>query len=145
MIYLILGLVALGVIAMIAGVIRDRKLRRMLSKGEIKEMPDVQELPTDCEGCMRECSLSPTRKSITYFNDEELDRFKGTTSDAYDEPAIDEFREVLYTLRESEVADWLRSLQQREVNLPDAIKDEAILLLTDKKGKTSEGKTDIQQ
>jgi hypothetical protein len=141
MIYLILGLVALGVIAMIAGIFRERKLHKMLEKGEIDKMPEIQELPTDCEGCMRDCSMSPTNKPIVYYNDEELDRFKGTASDAYDEAAVDEFREVLYTLRESEVADWLRSLQQREVNLPDAVKDEAFMMLTDKNDKSSTGGT----
>ncbi|MCQ2095274.1 MAG: phospholipase [Bacteroidaceae bacterium] len=64
-----------------------------------------------------------------YFEDEELDRFKGRSSDSYSDEEIAEFREVLYTMRLDEVSDWLSSLLIREVNLPDSLKDEAIILL----------------
>ena len=43
------------------------------------------------------------------------------------------FREVLYTLQETEVAGWIRSLQLRNVNLPDALKDEAFLIVGERR------------
>ena len=55
--------------------------------------------------------------------------FGGVEADAYDEDAVNEFRDVLYTLQEIEVAGWLRSLQLRAINLPDELKDEAFLIV----------------
>ena len=69
------------------------------------------------------------RTDIEYFDDEELDRFRGTAPDEYDDDAIEEFREVLYTMDPREVDDWLKSLELREVALPDALKDEVFMLL----------------
>ena len=69
------------------------------------------------------------RTDIEYFDDEELDRFRGTAPDEYDDEAIEEFREVLYTMDPREVDDWLKSLELREVALPDALKDEVFMLL----------------
>ena len=47
--------------------------------------------------------------------------------------AVEEFSEVLYTLREVEVAGWLHSLQLRGINLPDALKDEAFLIIGERR------------
>jgi len=138
MLYLILGLVALGVIAAIAGYFRNRKLQQMMKDGEISEIPEPKELQSSCnscgvnELCERDKMMSASCQAIEYYNDEELDNYKGTASNAYDDKAIDEFREVLYTLRQEEIAGWLHSLQLREVYLPDALKDEAFMLVNDK-------------
>ena len=69
------------------------------------------------------------RTDIEYFDDEELDRFRGTASDEYEDDAVEEFREVLYTMDPREVEDWLKSLELREVALPDALKDEVFMLI----------------
>ena len=58
---------------------------------------------------------------------------RSTEPDAYDEAAVEEFRDILYSLREVEVAGWLRSLQLRQVNLPDALKDEAFLIVGERR------------
>lgn len=65
---------------------------------------------------------------IEYFEDEELDRFRGRSSDSYTDDEAAEFAEVMYTMRPEEVKDWLRSLQLRCVSLPDQLKDEAYML-----------------
>lgn len=114
-----------------------RNCRKMLERGEITEIPEPQEIPEECCGqhevCERDSLLAAVSKSIEYYNDEELDRFKGVESDAYDESAVDEFREVLFTLREVEVAGWLRSLQLRGICLPDELKDEAFLIVGERR------------
>ena len=69
------------------------------------------------------------RTDIEYFDDEELDRFRGIAPDEYDDDAVEEFREVLYTMNPREVDDWLKSLELREVALPNALKDEVFMLL----------------
>lgn len=77
------------------------------------------------EVCEKESLLSA--EDIEYYEDEELDRFRGRTS--YTEEEVEEFREVLYTMRTDEVAGWMRSLELRQVNLPDELKDEVYLII----------------
>lgn len=135
--YIIIGIVVLGVVAAVAGYIRNRKLQKMLERGEITEIPEAQEIPEVCcgqhETCERDSLLAAVSKGIEYYDDEELDRFRGMDGADYDEDAVNEFREVLYTLQEIEVAGWLRSLQLRGINLPDALKDEAFLIVGERR------------
>lgn len=137
--YIVTGIVVLGLVAAVVGYFRNRKLQKMLERGEITEIPEAKELTVEgecCgqhETCERDSLLAAVSKKIEYYDDEELDRFKGIESDAYDEEAIDEFRDVLYTLQEVEVAGWLRSLQLRSVNLPDSLKDEAFLIIGERR------------
>ena len=89
---------------------------------------------SECCGLHTFCGKTGTYNGPTaenYFEDEELDRFRGRTPDDYSDTEIAEFREVLYTMRTDKVADWLASLQIREVQVPNAIKDEAIMLIKD--------------
>ena len=58
------------------------------------------------------------RTDIEYFDDEELDRYRGIASDEYDDDAVEEFREILYTMYPTEIEDWLKSLELREVAFP---------------------------
>ena len=129
--YIVISLIGLGVVAAIAGHFRNKKLQKMLERGEISEIPEV--CCGQHETCERDSLLAAVSKKIEYYNDEELDRFQGVEADAYDEEAVEEFSEVLYTLREVEVAGWLRSLQLRGINLPDALKDEAFLIIGERR------------
>ena len=135
--YIVIGIIVLGVIAAIAGYFRNRKLQKMLERGEIAEIPEAREIPEECcgqhETCERDSLLAAVSKKIEYYDDEELDRFQGVDSDAYDEDAVNEFRDVLYTLQDVEVAGWLRSLQLRAISLPDALKDEAFLIVGERR------------
>ena len=45
--YIILSLVALGLVAAVAGYFRNRKLQRQLERGEIDAIPDPQEIPEE--------------------------------------------------------------------------------------------------
>lgn len=137
MIYIILSLLVLGVVSAIIGYLRNKKLQGMLERGEIDSIPEPQELTEECcgqhETCEKDSLLAAVSKGIEYYNDEELDRFKGLEGDAYSEEEVEEFREILYTLQETEVAGWIRSLQLRNVNLPDALKDEAFLIVGERR------------
>ena len=73
---------------------------------------------------MMEASL----KDIVYYDDEELDKYQGRPSDSYDSHETEELAEVLYSLRKDEVKDWGRSLVLRNINLPDGLKDDYIML-----------------
>lgn len=90
--------------------------------------------PATCCGahevCEAETLLSLSDK-IIYYDDEELDCYRGVDPDEYTSEQIDEFREVLLTLRPHEVAGWLRSLNLRQVNPPTEIRDEALMVVSD--------------
>ena len=64
-----------------------------------------------------------------YFDDEELDRFKGKKPEEYTESEIEEFRHVLYTMREEEVENWAHCIETRGIELPGEIKEEILLML----------------
>lgn len=81
------------------------------------------------EVCEKELLLAAEREKPVYYEDEELDAFKGRESDSYTDAETEQFEEVMTTMRPDEVAGWLRSLQMRGVSLPDALKDEAFMLM----------------
>lgn len=123
--------------AAVLGFFRNRKFQQMLERGEIDTIPEAQEIPEECCGqhelCERDSLLAAVSKEIEYFEDEDLDRFRGVAAEAYEEEAVEEFREVLMTLQETEVAGWIRSLQLRGLELPDALKAEAFLILGERR------------
>lgn len=98
---------------------------------------NVQQLPscTTCSDygtqCEAVCMMNAAVSEIIYFEDEELDRFKGKSSDSYTDAETEEFREVLYTMKPEEVPEWNRSLILRGINIPDQIKDELMMLMTE--------------
>jgi len=148
MIVLIISLVILAAIAALAGSIRYAKLKKKVKSGELKEMPKVK-MVTDCgadtcaveEGglCELDCLLNSTKKDIDYYDDEELDQYKGLASDQYTEAQEDEFRNIFETMQPTDVPGWVRSLQQRGLNIPDNLKDEVFIVL-DEQIKTGEYK-----
>ena len=70
---------------------------------------------------------------MEYYNDEELDRFRGRASDEYTDEEVEEFREVMLTCKDDEVAGWCRSLQLRFIELPDELKDELFLIIGERR------------
>ncbi|MCD8304501.1 MAG: phospholipase [Prevotellaceae bacterium] len=81
------------------------------------------------EACERKMLAAP--KEAEYYDDEELDAYRGRSADSYTEAEVEEFRYVLYTMREDEVAGWLRSLELRRVELPQELRDEVIMIVGD--------------
>lgn len=131
---LILSLVALFFVALIAGWLRNRHLQRKLERGKIKEMPKIRKARADgcCgqhETCERESLLAAVSKDIEYYDDEYLDAYRGRESDEYSDEEIEQFEDVLTTMHEDDVAGWVRSLQLRGINLPDALKDQVFLIV----------------
>ena len=127
MIYLIIALVVLGIISAILGIVSHKK-------GE-EEEPLVEGVSCNtCNGentkCEQECMMEAATKNIEYYDDEELDRFKGREADDYSDEEVEEFSEVLYTMKPEEVAGWNRSLILRGINLPNQLKDEVINFLS---------------
>lgn len=67
--------------------------------------------------------------SNLYFDDEELDRFRGRQAGEYSDEEIEEFRSVLYTMKEEEVEQWVKCLGTRHITPPGQIMDEILLML----------------
>ena len=83
--------------------------------------------------CEKESLLAAVSKEVEYYDDEELDRFAGRRADSYDMRETDEFEEILTTLRSEDVAGWVRSLQLRGIELPEALRDEVILIVGERR------------
>ncbi len=134
---LIIALFALAVLAALMGWIRNRKLQQKVERGEIEQLPEVNPVDMECCGqhevCEKESLLAAVSKKIEYYDDEELDRYIGTPPDGYTAEQEDEFRNVFYTMREEDVAGWVRSLQLRGIALPDALKDEVFLIVGERR------------
>ncbi len=82
----------------------------------------------ECCGRHTNCAKGYDNSNL-YFEDEELDRFKGAKQEDYTDADIEEFRHVLYTMKTEEVDTWAHCLQTRGIEIPQEIKDEILLML----------------
>ena len=134
---LIISFFVVFIIAMIVGWARNIKIKRQIEKGEIEKAPEIITVDSECCGqhevCEKESLLAAVSKNIEYYDDEELDRFKGYPSDKYSNDEVDEYREIMYTCKEDEVAGWARSLQLRGIEIPDELKDELFLIVGERR------------
>lgn len=121
---LIIALVGLGIVAAVLG---------LLSRHEepIRTGDDCSTCQGDNDKCEMECRLEAAVKEVEYFDDEELDIYKGRRSDCYSEAEAEAFAEVLYTMQPREVRGWVRSLSLRGIEMPDQLKDDLLMLMSD--------------
>ncbi|MBQ4621820.1 MAG: phospholipase [Bacteroidaceae bacterium] len=132
------SLVLLVVVALGLGALRNRSIRQKIERGELQEFPDIKQIEDmECCGqhqtCEKESLLAAVSRQIEYYDDEELDTYRGVASDAYTPEQVEQFRDVLYTMQEVEVAGWVRSLQLRGIELPDEVKDEVFLIVGERR------------
>jgi len=89
--------------------------------------------------CERDSLLPSVSKEIEYFDDEELDAFRGRTATGYTEAETEQFRDVLLTLRPDDIAPWARSVQLRGIELPAAVRDELLLIVSEARAARAAG------
>ena len=134
---LIVILIGVALFGLVAGYFYNRNIQKKIDRGELEEAPPVVTVDSECCGqhqiCEKESLLAAVSKKIEYYDDEELDRFKGRPSDGYSEEEIEEFRDILYSMQEVDVAGWSRSLQLRGIELPDELKDELFLIVGERR------------
>lgn len=100
---------------------------------------NVEEKPADSDECCGQhavCekeSLLSTKIKADYYDDEELDVYARRDPSSYTEEEIAEFQNILYTMKEFDVAGWLKSLQLRQIELPDSVKEEALLIVSERR------------
>lgn len=141
MIYLLLALALLGLIVGGSALWGHRRYKRREAAGTLRPGEtsplDTAEVPTECCGqhavCERDSLLAAVSQDIVYYDDEELDAYRGTPASAYTEAQAEEFARVFYELREVEVAGWVRSLQLRGLELPEALRDEVLLVVRERR------------
>ena len=131
-----IAMVVIGLILYITDVFYYRKKYPDSPKEKTEESSESVKDPENdsCCGLHAVCEktgLSPIDTEIIYYDDEELDRFKERTPDSYTPEEIEEFRDVLMTLLPEDVAGWSKSIQLRGIQLPDEIRDELLLIVTE--------------
>ena len=133
--YIFVAMVAVGVVLYLL----DLRSRKNEPQDAAPEAPEVADCDADCcsthEVCPSEMLLSGANSGIVYFEDEELDRFRGRPAEAYTGEEEEQFRDVLYTLQPSDLLPWEQSLKKRGIIMPKAIREEFIMLYGERKNK----------
>lgn len=126
---LAVALLSLGIVVGVAELIKRRR------GGEAAVAVEPKSSCATCTGsndkCEQECMMEAATKEIEYYDDEELDDFRGRPSSEYTAEEAEQFGYVLSTMRDDEVAGWCRSLTLRGIELPDQIKDEVVMIVDD--------------
>ena len=111
--------------------------------------PEPATEPEQCCGmhitCERDSLLANVSDSIEYFDDEELDRFRGRPATDYTAAEEDEFRDVLLTLQPDDIAAWGRSIQLRGIELPAAVREELLLIVAEARAARAVGETNTMR
>ena len=81
--------------------------------------------------CEKQKLAEARMRSAQYFEDEELDKYIGRKPDEYTDQEAEEFRYVMYTMRQDEVREWMECLQAREIELPDELKEECYSMMNE--------------
>ena len=134
---LIIGLCILALITGIATFFQYRFKSKNNVANESVETTVAPEVEEECCGehatCEKDSLLAAVSKNIEYYDDEELDHWKQIPGDQFPEEAVEEFRHVFYTLQDTDVAGWVRSLHLRQIELPDELKDEVLLVVGERR------------
>lgn len=83
--------------------------------------------------CERDSLLSAVSDTVEYYDDEELDRYRGRDADSYTDAETEEFRDVLITLLPDDIAGWARSIQLRGITLPTPVRDELLMIVAEER------------
>ena len=121
-------MVVIGVILYI----HDRMTRKPNQQEGEMPKPEQEECNDECCGthdvCPSEMMLKHLNDPVTYYEDEELDAFKDRDAASYSDEELEQWRDVLYTLKHEELLGWERSIKKRGIQIPDVIKDELLSL-----------------
>ena len=113
----------------------DRWNKTHVKRTEQPEQPEPAVPAGECCGkhavCEKQKLAEARMRSARYFDDEELDRYKGRNSSEYTDQEVEEFRYVMYTMRQDEVREWMECLQAREIELPDELKEECYSMMNE--------------
>ena len=137
--------VCLGIVVLVVFEVRARKQQQSYSEQSNRSTPDSEtsnsrETASDpddgCCGehlvCERE-TLLQTNAKVEYYDDEELDTLSGIPAEEYTQEQYQMIREVFDTLKAKDVPGWVRSIQLRNIQLPLDIREEALLIVVERR------------
>ena len=131
-IYAICGIVLIALVLFMSYINRNRKQGAVVVEDHHHDKDD-----SECCGkhavCEKQRLADARLNGAYYFEDEDLDRFRGLDSGSYQDDDIEEFRYVMYTMQPEEVMEWIESLTAREIELPDELKEEAFAIINETK------------
>ena len=133
--------VLLGIVILVLFEIRARKEKKNAELlNDAEHATDVAtEQRSEDDGCCGEhlvCereTLLQTNAEIIYYDDEELDALAGIAAEDYTKEQYQMIREVFETLKASDVPGWVRSIQLRNIQLPLDIREEALLIVVERR------------
>jgi len=127
--FVIIGLLVLFVLTLWLGTYSNRNNKT--------EKAEIEESDNECCGAHEVCekeTLLNANNEVIYYDDEELDTLAGVSPEKFSKEQIKQLADVFYTLKENDVAGWLRSLQIRQIQLPDELKEEALFIVRERRG-----------
>lgn len=137
--------VCLGIVVLVVFEVRARKQQqsnreqsdRPTLDSEASNSREAAADPDDgCCGehlvCERE-TLLQTNAKVEYYDDEELDTLSGIPAEEYTQEQYQMIREVFDTLKAKDVPGWVRSIQLRNIQLPLDIREEALLIVVERR------------
>ena len=144
--------VCLGIVVLVVFEVRARKQQQSNSEQStgaadlpytVNSANDLQQSDLSSsdpdEGCCGEhlvCereTLLQTNAKVEYYDDEELDTLSGISAEEYTQEQYQMIREVFDTLQAKDVPGWVRSIQLRNIQLPLDIREEALLIVVERR------------
>lgn len=128
-------LTALAVVGTVLWLL-DRRGRQRDTQGNLLPTQVVEPDQTCSDDCCGTHEVCPSEQllrgelcDIIYYDDEELDQYRGRSADGYTEDELEQWRDVLYTLQPADRLGWERSIKRRGIIMPQPIRDELLMLL----------------
>lgn len=123
--------ILLGIVILVLFELRERKN----AKSGTPENPKTTQ-DGECCGqhlvCERE-TLLQTNAKPEYYDDEELDALAGIPAEEYTAEQAQQIEQVFATLQEKDVPGWVRSMQLRNIALPATVREEALLIVRERR------------
>ncbi len=125
--------ILLGIVILVLFEVRERKNAKAGTPTPPKPAADGE-----CCGqhlvCERE-TLLQTNAKIEYYDDEELDALAGIPAEQYTAAQAQQIEQVFSTLQEQDVTGWVRSMQLRNIALPETVREEALLIVRERRNR----------
>lgn len=139
------ALIILAALVIVGGVLylfHRRDIRR--GRAQAPSMPPIADMPaggddddSPCCGmhitCEKDSLLAQVSETIEYFDDEELDAYRGRDAESYSDEETEQFRDVLLTLLPEDIAPWARSIQLRGITLPGCVREELLMIVAEER------------
>ncbi len=138
-------IIALYILAalVVTGLIFKFTDRRAASSDQADSQPSTDGEGGECCGmhitCEKDSLLTALADKVEYYDDEELDAYAGRGPREYSAAETEQFRDVLLTLRPEDIAGWARSIQLRGIELPEPVRDELLLIVSEARAALAAG------